>query len=61
MPPINLYLGLFFGALAAVFLGLALRWSSKQPAAATPARAYLRIGLIFAAVSLVLLFTGRYQ
>ena len=50
MPPIRSYLGLFFGALAALFLLLAFsRSSGKTTKPAPPVKAFLRIGLIFAA------------
>ena len=61
MPPIRSYLGLFFGALAALFLVLAFSRSfGKAPKPAPPVKAFLRIGLIFTAVSLFLLFASRH-
>lgn len=59
MPPIQLYLGLFFGALAALFLFLAFRRPSGRARSGEPLKAFLRTGLIFAAVSIVLLFAAR--
>lgn len=59
MPLTRHYVGLFFGALAAFFLFLAFHRSraggSKHPAA----KAHIRIGVIFAAVSLYLLLFQR--
>jgi len=51
---------LIFPILAAVFLVLAASDYLKHGAKPTPARkAWLRIGLIFAAVSIYLFFQGR--
>jgi hypothetical protein len=57
MPPTRHYIGFFFGALAAIFLFLALRRSGGH---APAAKAYVRIGLIFAAVCLYLLLNQRF-
>jgi hypothetical protein len=55
MPAVPTLLGLFFVALGVVFLGLALRDSVKNRGSATPARrAWLRVGIIFAAVGVFL-------
>jgi len=53
---------LIFSGLATVFLVLALADFTRHGPAATPARkAWLRIGLIFAAVSFYLMFfQGRF-
>jgi hypothetical protein len=57
MPPTRSLLGIFFGLLGAIFLIMAFRSSSRQ--ALISARAYLRIGLIFAAVGIALILSGR--
>jgi hypothetical protein len=57
MPPTRTLLGIFFGLLGAIFLVLAFRSSSRQNSIA--ARVHRRIGLIFAAVGIVLIFWGR--
>jgi hypothetical protein len=57
MPPTRTLLGIFFGMLGAIFLVLAFRSSSRQGSIA--ARVYRRIGLIFAAVGIVLILWGR--
>jgi len=46
------YIGIFFGALSALFLTLAFVRSSRPGGAP---KAFVRIGLIFAVVSLLLL------
>jgi hypothetical protein len=56
-PPIQSYLGLFFGLLAIIFLLLALRRAS---ASALAAKAYSRMALIFAVVSAALLLSNRF-
>ena len=51
MPAIPTLIGLFFLVLGGIFLGLAIRESSRNRGSATPAqKAWLRIGLIFIAV-----------
>lgn len=60
--PVAHLLGLFFAALAVVFLLLALRRRPKRNERSHPAaKAFLRIGLIFAAVSLYLLLLAGPQ
>jgi len=61
MPPIQLYVGIFFGALAAIFLLLAFGRSKSTGERTQPVKAFVRIGLIFAAVSLSLLVSTRYR
>jgi hypothetical protein len=57
MPPVFM----IFGALSAMFLGLVLMDVRKHGSISSPARkGWLRIGLIFAAVSAYLLFEGRH-
>jgi succinate-acetate transporter protein len=52
--------GLIFAALAVVFLALAVIDFTRHGSPATPARkAWFRIGLIFAAISIYLLFFQR--
>jgi len=58
MPPIQAYLGLFFGLLAIIFVVLALRRSSAK--AALAANVYRRMALIFAVVSAALLLSNRF-
>jgi tellurite resistance protein TehA-like permease len=59
MLPVRSYIGLFFAVLAAIFLLLAVRRSLQHT---KPVKALLRVGLIFAAVSLVLLLLNeRHQ
>jgi len=59
MPPVQSYLGLFFGLLAATFLVFALRRSSG--AAAIAAKVYRRIAFIFAVVSAALLLSSLFH
>jgi hypothetical protein len=56
MPPIQQYIGLFFGLLAVIFLVLALRRASAN---ALAANVYRRMALIFAVVSAALLLSSR--
>jgi hypothetical protein len=60
MPPTRLYLGLFFGVFAALFLLLAFRPSRSNPGNTQPVKAFARIGFIFAAVSLSLLLSSWF-
>lgn len=62
MLPIRSYLSFFFGALAVIFLLLAFRRRPKHNHKTHPAsKAFLRIGLLFAAVSLYLLLFAAPQ
>jgi hypothetical protein len=56
MPVVQRYMGFFFGGLAAFFLLLALGRRTVRP---IRAKAFARIGVIFAAVALVLFLSSR--
>ena len=59
MHPVQLYIGLFFGALAAGFLLLAIARSSR-PDETLKVKVFVRISLAFAIVSFALLIAGRF-
>jgi hypothetical protein len=58
----SVLVGLFFFALGVIFLGLATRDFARNRGKATPARkAWLRVGLIFAAVGIFLYIFHNYH